>query len=58
MVDQDIVDGKLVNVLPGWTASGVQDSPDSAFWLVTPTRQFEPAKTRAFVEFMQDLMKT
>lgn len=56
MVDQDISDGKLFNVLPGWTASGVDDNPDSALWVVTPTRQFVPAKTKAFVDFLYKQM--
>ncbi len=56
IVDKDISDGKLVNVLPGWTASGIDDNPDSALWVVTPSRQFVPAKTTVFVEFLYKLI--
>jgi len=56
MVEGDIADGRLANVLPSWTASGVQDNQDSGLWVVMPSRQFVPAKTRAFIEFLQNLM--
>jgi len=56
MVEHDIADGRLVNVLPSGTTSGVQDNQDTALWVVMPSWQFVPAKNRAFVEFLQNLM--
>ncbi|MEO0881074.1 MAG: substrate binding domain-containing protein, partial [Pseudomonadota bacterium] len=46
-----IADGSLVRVLAGWRASGAtgETAPVS---IVTPSRTYRPAKTRAFVDFM------
>lgn len=53
LVDRDIEEGRLVNVLPDWSASGAGTESDPALWIVTPSRAFVPAKTKAFVEFLK-----
>ncbi len=49
-VKEDISDGSLVQVLPDWEVAGA--NPDSAIWLVYPSRVFMPAKTDAFTRFL------
>ncbi len=45
LVGQELADGRLVRVLPGWELD-----VDGAVQLVLPPGRFVPAKTRAFVE--------
>jgi DNA-binding transcriptional LysR family regulator len=52
MADRDLADGSLLHVLPSWTPSGI-DNDDAALWIVTPSRQFVPRKTRVFIEFIR-----
>ena len=56
MVDSDIAEGALVSVLTEWTASGAEPGGSSGLWIVTPSRQFTPAKTKAFADFMRTLI--
>lgn len=49
-VREDLENGALVDVLPGYQAAGA--SFDSAIWLLYPSRRFLPAKVRAFADFL------
>ena len=53
IVDPDIKASSLVNVLPEWTASGVGMDNEAALWMVTPSRAFVPAKSKAFGDFLR-----
>lgn len=44
--------GKLVEILPGWTAGGA-----GAIYVVMPPGKLIPAKTRAFADFVADGLK-
>lgn len=62
MIDQDIETGALVPVLSDWTASGIErsaagqdDAP--ALWMLTPSRQFTPAKTLVFRKFLKSITR-
>jgi len=44
MVDQDIANGKLVNVLPSWMASGVQAIPTQPYGLSCPPDSLFPQR--------------
>ncbi|MEM7255943.1 MAG: LysR substrate-binding domain-containing protein [Pseudomonadota bacterium] len=55
LVDQDLRAGDLVRVLPGWAASG--DNLNAALWMITPSRQFVPARTKALIRFIQQVVK-
>ena len=57
LVDRDIEEGRLVNVLPGWSASGAGTDSDPTLWIVPPSRAFVPAKTKAFVEFLKGIAR-
>jgi DNA-binding transcriptional LysR family regulator len=48
-VHRHLADGSLVALLPGYSFSS-----DVAIWAVYPHRNYLPAKTRAFVEFLAD----
>ncbi|MEO0319981.1 MAG: LysR family transcriptional regulator, partial [Pseudomonadota bacterium] len=56
MVDGDLSNGSLVNILPEWTASGIGSDVNSSLWIVTPSRAFVPAKTKAFSEFLRSIV--
>lgn len=59
LVDDDVREGRLVDLFPGWEASGADFA--TAVWLVFPTRAYMPRKTRAFVDALQawiDAMRT
>ncbi len=56
MVDDDIANGALTEVLPGWAVGGVQDVSDAALWLMLPSRSFVPAKTVRFAEFLRQCL--
>lgn len=47
-VQREIEAGDLMELLPGWTASGRQT--DAAIWLVYPSRTFLPSKSRALID--------
>lgn len=47
-IGQELSDGRLVRVLPDY-----QGAHDVAIFAVFPSRQFVPAKVRAFIEFLQ-----
>lgn len=56
LVDHEIAEGKLVHILPTWTASGFDEVEQAALWLVTPSRHFVPAKTKAFMKYLKNHM--
>jgi DNA-binding transcriptional LysR family regulator len=45
LVGRELADGRLVEVLPGWSLEG-----DGAVQAVLPPGRLVPAKTRAFVD--------
>lgn len=49
-VGAELRSGKLVRVLDGW-----ESSADVGLYAVYPSRQFLPAKVRAFIDFLADL---
>lgn len=48
-VHQDVKDGRLVHVLPGWTSQA-----QSALWLVYPKSNVVSVKVRVFMDFLLD----
>ena len=54
-VEEDIQSGKLVELLPTWQINGA--SEDAAIWIVYSSRQFIPAKTKVFIEFLLNKVK-
>lgn len=50
LVEENIQSGQLVSVLPEWQVS-ITEQPGKVF-CVYPNRDYVPAKTRAFVDFM------
>lgn len=57
LVDEDLTKGKLLHVLPDWSSSGAGTDADPALWVITPSRSFVPAKTRAFVQFLRSIVR-
>jgi DNA-binding transcriptional LysR family regulator len=51
MVDEDIEEGMLVNLFPDMAASAT--GFDTAAWVLYPSKDYVPAKTRAFVDFVK-----
>ena len=51
-VSGDIASGRLVRLMAEWEIQGKSSS--SALWAVYPSRQYIPAKTRAFLDFLED----
>lgn len=47
----DVRAGRLRRVLPDWCL------PESTAWAVTPGRKLLPAKTRAFIEMLQQVLR-
>lgn len=56
LVKDDLESGKLVEVLPTWTAAGADFEQDASLWMVTSSRQFVPSKTKAFVSFLESVI--
>lgn len=56
LVDESIAQGKLIQLLPGWNASGVAGNHKAALWTVMPSRQFVPKKTAVFSAFLKTLI--
>ncbi len=50
-IDEDIEQGALVNLFPDMAASAT--GFDTAAWILYPSKDYVPAKTRAFVDFMK-----
>lgn len=50
-IHDDIRNGRLIDCLPNWEASAA--SFDTAAWLLYPTRDYVPAKTRRFIDFLR-----
>lgn len=50
-VADDIRKGRLVDVLPGWEASATDFA--TAAWIVYPTRDYVPARLRAFIDHLR-----
>jgi DNA-binding transcriptional LysR family regulator len=50
--DSDVVAGRLVRVLPGWS------SPISTLWAVWPGTRKVPRKVAAFIDFVVEALKT
>ena len=50
-IADDLADGRLVDLLPGWQASG--RSFDTAAWILYPSRSYLPAKTRALIDHLK-----
>ncbi len=51
MVDDDIRNGRLIDVLPGYTMSGAHSH--TAAWLVYPSRRHLPYKVRVIIDFLK-----
>ncbi len=51
-VTPEVAAGRLVRLLPDWQLPAVPA------WAITPTRRYLPAKTRAFIAHVQDILKT
>jgi len=56
LVDQDIRDGRLVDLFPDLQATAT--TFDTAAWILYPSRAYLPAKTRAMIDFMKDRFRT
>ena len=54
-IKQELESGALIDVFPDWHASGMHT--DSAIWMVYPSRHYLPAKTRAFIRFLEQTIK-
>jgi len=50
-VDHDIQSGRLTNLLPAWEVSA--ESFDTAAWIVYPSREYVPKKTRVFIDYLK-----
>ena len=50
-IADDLAAGRLVDLLPGWEASG--RSFDTAAWILYPSRSYMPAKTRALIDHLK-----
>ncbi|MBO1256200.1 LysR family transcriptional regulator [Alteromonas sp. 5E99-2] len=48
--NEDIAQGKLVRLLPDYLISG--DTPQTAIWMVQPSRSYIPRNVLAFTEFL------
>lgn len=53
MVDDDIAQGRLVDLLPDWEASAADFG--TAAWILYPSRNYLPLKVRIFIEFLRNL---
>lgn len=51
LIEDDIRDGKLVNVFPSYEVTARDFS--SAAWLVYPSRAYVPLKVRVFIDFLK-----
>ncbi len=49
-INEDIAQGKLVRLLPDYVISG--DSPETAIWMVQPSRSYIPRNVLTFTEFL------
>lgn len=49
-LETELEKGNLVEVLPDWEVAG--EDFETAIWIVYPSAQFVPSRTRAFVDFM------
>ncbi len=56
LINEDLKTGRLVEVLPSWIATGANFEPGASLWVVTPSRQFIPSKTKAFVDFLDGIV--
>ena len=54
LVDGDIAAGRLVRCLPAWDATAT--TFDTGAWLVYPSRSFLPAKVRAMIDFLRQML--
>ncbi len=52
-VASDVADGRLKRILPGWRASGDVEPAHAAVSIITPSRAYVPAATRAFVDHLR-----
>jgi len=50
-VDKDITNGNLVDVFPKWEVSA--GGFDSAAWIVYPSKNYRPKKTRVFIDYLK-----
>lgn len=50
IIQEELESNELVNLLPEWEIAGTDFK--SAIWMVYPTRQFVPEKTRVFMEYL------
>lgn len=55
IVDAEIKDGRLINLFPGYKATG--SSFETGIWCLYPSRHHVPAKVRAFSGFLQSQFK-
>lgn len=52
LVRNDLADGRLVDLFPDYAVTAT--SFDTAAWVLYPSRQFLPAKTRAVIDFLKE----
>ena len=55
LVAEDLERGDLIDLFPQWEAYAVR--PDTAAWLVYPSRRFLPVKTRIMVDFLKNKLR-
>lgn len=55
LVEKDIQSGRLVELFPDYAVSATDFS--SAVWLLRPSRDYLPLKTRVFLEFLQEKLR-
>lgn len=52
MTDDDIAAGRLIELLPNWTAAAGHF--DTAIWVLYPSRRFLPHKARVFIDHLRE----
>ena len=55
LVDKDIAAGRLVHVLQDYAVTATDF--ETAAWLLYPSRQFLPAKTRVMIDFLKEKLR-
>ncbi len=56
MIDKDLQQKNLIEILPEWDVSAVEF--DTAAWLLYPSKRYVPRKTRLFIDYLKELVRT
>ncbi len=56
MIGRELGDGRLIDLFPDDEVTSAT-TDDAAAWLLYPSREFVPQKTRAFIEFLKEKFK-